>query len=82
MPIDITDPQTAAKLAAARETGYVYGPDGFLLGKFVPVAVEPPVVEDEPSYDDMERLINDPNTKMCTPEEVIARLREIDRCGR
>lgn len=81
MPIDITDPQTAATLAAARETGYVYGPDGFLLGKFVPVAVEPPAA-DEPSYEEMERLIDDPNTEWVTPEQVMARLREIDACGR
>lgn len=82
MSIDITDPQTAAKLAAAKETGFVYGPDGFLLGRFVPVGrMELPQLTEE-DYDRMERLIDDPNTKWVSPEDVMARLREIDRCGR
>ncbi|MBA4064614.1 MAG: hypothetical protein C0501_13050 [Isosphaera sp.] len=82
MSIGITDPAAAAALAAARETGYVYGPDGFLLGKFVPLAVERPAAGDEPTVEEMERLLNDPGTKWVTPEEVTARLREIDACGR
>lgn len=81
MSFDITDPATAAKLAAAKETGWVYGPDG-LLGKFVPLAVEKPVVENEPTADELERLRTDPNAVWYTPEQVMDRLREIDRCGR
>ncbi|MBX9625093.1 MAG: hypothetical protein K2X82_14900 [Gemmataceae bacterium] len=82
MSIDITDPQTAAQLAAAREVGDLWGPDGQLLGRFVPIArMDLPQLTEE-DYDRMERLIADPNTKWVTPEDVMARLREIDRCGR
>lgn len=81
MSIDITDPQIAAQMAAARETGWVYGPNG-LLGKFVPLAVETPVIEDEPTTEELERLRTDPNAVWYTPEQVMARLREIDQCGR
>lgn len=82
MSIDVTDPATAAKLAAARESGWVYGPDGFLLGRFVPLAVEKPVIENEPTIEELERRANDPNARWYTPEEVMDRLRGIDQCGR
>lgn len=76
MSIDVTDPEFAAKLAAAAGSTAVRGPDGRFLGLFVPNA------DLEPSIEEMERLIDDPNTKWVTPEDVMARLREIDACGR
>ena len=76
MSIDITDPQIAAKMAAATESVVVRGPDGRFLGLFLPEAeVATPIEE-------LERRRNDPNAKWYTPEQVMDRLREIDRCGR
>lgn len=47
MTIDITDPKTAALFAAGREIDFVYGPDGTLLGKFIPASDLPPEVRDQ-----------------------------------
>lgn len=82
MSIDITDPQFAAKLAAARVTAEVRSPEGRLLGLFTPTSEMHLPELTQADYDEMDRRLNDPNTKFYTPEEVMARLREIGRCGR
>lgn len=82
MSIDVTDPEFAAKLAAARETGDVWGPDGQLLGQFVPLARMDLPELTQADYDEMDRRRLDPNAVRYTPEQVMERLREIDRCGR
>ncbi|MBX9624059.1 MAG: hypothetical protein K2X82_09645 [Gemmataceae bacterium] len=82
MPIDVTDPEFAAKLAAAREPDPVVGPDGILLGEFIPRSKMDLFQLDEAKIAEYERMRADPNVKSYTPEEVMARLREIDRCGR
>lgn len=76
MAIDITDPRMAAEMAAASESVVVRGPDGRFLGLFVPEAeVATPIEE-------LDRRRLDPNAVWYTPEQVMDRLREIDRCGR
>lgn len=81
MSIDVTDPDFAAKLAAARETGDVWGPNGELLGQFVPRSQMKLPEPTQADYDEMDRMLNDPTVKSYTPEEVMARLRELRQCG-
>jgi len=83
MSIQIRDEATAAALAAAAGPQEVRGPDGRLLGQFIPT-VGPKMTFPELGITDeeLDRRVNDPDAKWYTPEEVMARLREIDRGGR
>ena len=81
MPIDVTDPAFAAKLAAARETVDVWSPDGELLGEFVPRSKMKLPELTQADYDEMERRRLDPNEPRYTPEQVMARLRELRKCS-
>ncbi len=80
MSIQIRDETTAAVLAAATGLQEVQGPDGQVLGRFIP-APRPGMSYPEVGLTDAElmRRLNDPNAKWYTPEKVMARLREIDR---
>lgn len=82
MSILIRDEPTAAVLAGATGLQDVRGPDGQLLGQFIP-APRPGLSFPELGITDeeLDRQMNDPNAKWYTPEEVMARLREIDRCS-
>jgi hypothetical protein len=82
MPIDIRDEPTAAALAAATGLQEVRGPDGRVLGRFIP-APRPGLSYPEIGLSDAELMarLNNPNAKWYTPEEVMARLREIDQCS-
>jgi len=82
MPIDIHDAPTAAALASATGLQEVRGPDGRVLGRFIP-APRPGLAFPELGITDeeLDRQMKDPNAKWYTPEEVMARLREIDRCS-
>lgn len=81
MAIDVTDPALTAKLAAAREPNPVVGPDGILLGEFIPRSKMDIFQLDEAKIAEYERMRADPNVKSYTPEEVMARLRELRKCG-
>jgi hypothetical protein len=83
MSITIVDESTAAALATASSPQEIHGPNGILLGQFIPAAV-PKVSFPEFGItdDELNRQLNDPNARWHTPEEVMARLREIDRCSR
>lgn len=79
----IEDPTTLSTFAAGRDPGEVVAPDGRVLGRFIPAA------EEKMSYPELgvsdaelERIATDPNAEWVTPEQVMERLREIDRCGR
>lgn len=80
MPLTITDPATAAALAAATAIDEVRGPDGQLLGRFIP-APRPGLEFPEfgMSSAQMRMLADDPNTKWVPAAEVEARLRELRR---
>jgi hypothetical protein len=82
MSILIRDEPTIAALATATGPQEIRGPDGQLLGYFSPTPI-PKVSFPEFGVTDeeLERELHDPNTKWVTPEEVMARLREIDRCS-
>jgi hypothetical protein len=83
MPIQIHDEPTVAALSAATAPEEVRAPDGRVLGKFIPAAaLETYIPELDITVEEMERQRTDPNTKWYTPEEVMARLREIDKCSR
>ena len=78
MSITITDEAAAAALVTAKGPQELHGPDGRLLGQFMP-APRPGMMFPEFGLTDeeMDQLVNDPNTKWYTPDEVMARLREI-----
>lgn len=72
MSITITA-ELVGSFATAREAVAVRGPDGYLLGTFLPRwPGEPDISEEE-----QQRLENDPNVKCYTAEEVEAKLREL-----
>ena len=78
MSLTITDPQTVAALATATGPELdVRGPDGQLLGQFVP-APRPGMMFPEFGITDeeMDRRLNDPDGWV-TAEEVNAKLREL-----
>ncbi|MDB5306784.1 MAG: hypothetical protein JWO38_986 [Gemmataceae bacterium] len=83
MSILIRDEPTAAALATATEPQEVRGPDGSLLGQFIPTP-KPAMSFSECGLTDeeLEQRLNDPNATWHTPEEVMIRLREIDRGSR
>jgi hypothetical protein len=82
MSIQIRDEPTASALAKVSTPQEVHGPDGRLLGRFFP-AGKPGISYPESGLtdDELMRRLADPNAKWRTPEEVMARLREIDRCS-
>lgn len=82
MSILIRDEAAIHELVTANEPQELRSPDGRLLGKFIPADLEGDVFpEFGMKYSEMLREINDPATKWHTPDEVMARLREIDRCS-
>ena len=81
MPIQINDEPMASAFAAASAAEDVCGPDGRLLGHFLPIAHNNAASREfDRTPEELDQLLNDPNARWCTPEEVMARLREIDRC--
>jgi hypothetical protein len=82
MSITILDESTAAALATASSPQDILGPNGVVLGQFIPASL-PKVSFPEFGVTDEEidRQLADPNERWFTPEEVMARLREIDRCS-
>lgn len=81
MSILIRDEPTATLLAATTEPQEVRGPDGRLLGEFIP-APTPGMSCPELGMTDeeLDRPLHDPNARWVTPEDVMVRLREISRC--
>jgi hypothetical protein len=79
MPLTITDPAMLAALVSTTEPQLeLRGPDGQLLGRYIP-APRPGMMFPEFGMTDeeLERLENAPNAKWYTPEEVMARLRSL-----
>ncbi|MBM3979367.1 MAG: hypothetical protein FJ304_03615 [Planctomycetes bacterium] len=82
MPITILDEPTATALAAVSAPQEVRGPNGVLLGQFIPAALTNiSFAEFGVTVEELERERRDPNTKWVSPEAVMERLREIDRCS-
>lgn len=82
MSITIGDESTASAFESASSPQEVRGPGGKLLGQFIPASL-PKVSFPEFGVTDeeLERQLNDTNAKWVTPEDVMARLREIDKCS-
>jgi hypothetical protein len=81
--IQIRDEPTAAVLARTTDPQDVRGPDGKLIGRFIPVTkLTVSYPELEITDEELLQQVNDPNAIWHTPEEVMARLREIDQCSR
>lgn len=80
MSITIHDEAMTTALAAVVGEEEVLAADGRLLGRFVP-APKMSCPELGITDEELMRGLNDPNAVWHTPEEVMARLREIDRCS-
>jgi hypothetical protein len=80
MPIIIEDRQTTTKLQAATGPEEVRSSDGGLLGRFIP-APRPGMTFPEIGLTDeeLERRVNDPQTKWHSAAEVEAKLRDLRR---
>ena len=82
MSITIADESTASAFASASGPQEVRTTNGQLLGQFIPASVPTgPFADFAVTVEELERQLNDPNSRWHTPEEVIARLRDIDRCS-
>lgn len=79
MSVFTLDADAAAALYAMKGQIELRGPDGTLLGRFMP-APRPGMSFPELGLTDaeLEARRTDPNAKWYTPEEVMARLRELD----
>ena len=75
MSVTIRDAATAAELTAHPGTIEVLGPDGQVLGRFTP-HLHLKLTDRE-----VTERANRPDAKWYTPEQVMDRLREIDRRG-
>lgn len=82
MSIPVHDEALAAVLGSAMGVQHMVGPDGKVLGRFIPEP-RPGVSVPESGLTDeelRERLAAPPEAWV-TPEQVMARLAEIDRCS-
>ena len=81
MSIQINDEKAVAVLAAATAPVELRGPDGRVLGQFVPA--DPSKRMSFPEFgmtdEEITRLDNDPNTRWFTANEVMERLRQLRR---
>ncbi|HET6573902.1 MAG TPA: hypothetical protein VFG68_09890 [Fimbriiglobus sp.] len=77
MPITIRDETTAATLAATDTPQELLGPDGQVLGRFLPAIPGMRFPEFGVTDEEMDRRLNDPNAKWVTGDEVMARLRSL-----
>jgi len=83
MSILIQDEATVANFSAASGPADVRAGDGRLLGRFIPVkssAMSFPEVGLTDAV--LDQRLTDPNTIRHTPEQVMARIRELDQCSR
>jgi len=81
MSIQLHDVATAAQFTSAQDPIEIRGPDGQSLGWFCPKAIPGMSVPESGLTDaELHERANDPNAKWVTPEQVMARLREIDQC--
>lgn len=78
MSVPITDDTLLTKLLSEGPTA-VTNAAGAVVGRFIPSA-DPLFAEFGVTAEELHREIRDPNTKWFTPEQVMARLREIDQC--
>lgn len=82
MSITIADKTTALAFESASSPQEVRGPNGILLGRFIPATLsKTSIPEFGVTDEELEQQLRDPNEKWVSPEEVMARLREIDRCS-
>lgn len=82
MSIQIHDEQTIATLSSVTAPEEIRASDGRLLGQFIPAPIPGMSCPEVGLTDEeLDRRLNDPNAKWYSPEEVMARLREIDRCS-
>jgi hypothetical protein len=81
MSIKINDEKIASQFSGTNVPQEVIGPTGLKLGQFIPVGGNATIFPELGiSDEELFRILNDPNEVWRTPEEVMARLREIDKC--
>ena len=79
MVVKIQDPNAVAALEAAKTPVDVQTADGRYLGRFIPVDPSNKMSFPEFGFTDaeLERRANDPGVRWYTPDEVMARLRQL-----
>ena len=81
MAIQILDAVSASNLSSAQYPSDVHGPDGKMLGRFIPTTIPGTSYPELGLTDEeLDALVTDPNATWKTPEQVMARLQEIDQC--
>lgn len=78
MSVTITDAVLLGQLLG-KGTVDIKDASGAFVGRFTPAA-DAFFAEFGVTAEELRREIRDPNTKQHTPEQVMARLREIDQC--
>jgi hypothetical protein len=77
--------ETGRTIAALTEPQELRAADGRLVGRFLPATEgegdKMSIPESGLTDAELLAIVNDPNTKWYTPEQVMARLREIDQCS-
>ena len=77
MPLNVNDPTFAASIASTETPVQVRGPDGTVLGVFLPATPGMSIPESGLTDAELRRIINDPNGWV-TADAVDARLRELE----
>ncbi|MBL8865989.1 MAG: hypothetical protein JNK93_10570 [Planctomycetia bacterium] len=80
MSVTITDATLLAQFRSG-STVEIKDETGHVIGQFVPTnAPKTGFPEFGVTVEELEQKMNNPNAKWYTPEQVMARLREIDQC--
>jgi hypothetical protein len=77
MSLTVTDPAFAAALASTETPVQLRGPDGKVMGVYLPIIPGMSIPESGMTDDELRRLLDDPNGWV-TADEVHARLRELE----
>jgi len=77
MAITVTD-EMKNLFTASETTEEIRTSDGRILGRFTPAKLLMTFPELQMTDEELDRIANNPNTIWHTPEQVMARLREID----
>lgn len=81
MPVKISDPTTAEALGATATPQDLVGPDGRVLGRFLPTVPGMRFPELGITDAELERRLNAPAADWVSGEQVLARLRSLRDAG-
>ena len=73
----INDPTLAASFAAITTPQELRGPDGRVLGRYIPASPTMTFPEADITDEELQRRLNNPNSVWRTPNEVMEHLRQL-----